>query len=203
MPTADSAVKHTHLFARRSDRALLASHSIWRGTRRRSVVSCRQAKRGSSVSRLWRDVVNEVARGLSPDVSLLARVCRCRRDEAGADAPARSTSCSPKTCSATFLSDEGRARFCGSLGLLPSASLGPGPGLFRAVHGSAPALTDRNLANPIGGDSVRRDAAFGRPRATSEGQAVWMPSNARIGPAVTGTRRPHHQGLPFESERPR
>ena len=38
----------------------------------------------------------------------------------------------------------------GSLGLLPSASLGDGPGLFEPVHGSAPALAGRNVANPIG-----------------------------------------------------
>ena len=38
----------------------------------------------------------------------------------------------------------------GSLGLLPSASLGAGAGLFEPIHGSAPALTGRDLANPIG-----------------------------------------------------
>jgi len=38
----------------------------------------------------------------------------------------------------------------GSLGLLPSASLGDGPGLFEPVHGSAPTLAGRNVANPIG-----------------------------------------------------
>jgi 3-isopropylmalate dehydrogenase len=48
-----------------------------------------------------------------------------------------------------ILSDEAGA-VCGSLGLLPSASLGKGPGLFEPVHGSAPALAGRNAANPIG-----------------------------------------------------
>jgi 3-isopropylmalate dehydrogenase len=48
-----------------------------------------------------------------------------------------------------ILSDEAGA-VCGSLGLLPSASLGDGPGLFEPVHGSAPALKDRDVANPIG-----------------------------------------------------
>lgn len=40
----------------------------------------------------------------------------------------------------------------GGLGLAPSASLHPGagvPGLFEPVHGSAPALVGKNLANPI------------------------------------------------------
>ncbi len=38
----------------------------------------------------------------------------------------------------------------GSLGVLPSASLGDGPGLFEPVHGSAPALAGRDAANPMG-----------------------------------------------------
>jgi 3-isopropylmalate dehydrogenase len=48
-----------------------------------------------------------------------------------------------------ILSDEVGA-LVGSLGLLPSASLGDGPGLFEPVHGSAPALAGRDIANPIG-----------------------------------------------------
>jgi 3-isopropylmalate dehydrogenase len=38
----------------------------------------------------------------------------------------------------------------GSLGLLPSASIGDGPGLFEPVHGSAPDIAGRGVANPIG-----------------------------------------------------
>jgi len=38
----------------------------------------------------------------------------------------------------------------GSLGLLPSASLGDGPGLFEPVHGSAPDIAGKGIANPIG-----------------------------------------------------
>ena len=48
-----------------------------------------------------------------------------------------------------ILSDEAGA-VCGSLGLLPSASLGPGPGLFEPVHGSAPDIAGQSKANPIG-----------------------------------------------------
>ncbi|OLC09504.1 MAG: hypothetical protein AUH41_05085 [Gemmatimonadetes bacterium 13_1_40CM_66_11] len=48
-----------------------------------------------------------------------------------------------------ILSDEA-AVLAGSLGLLPSASLGSGPGLFEPVHGSAPPLAGRDVANPIG-----------------------------------------------------
>ena len=48
-----------------------------------------------------------------------------------------------------ILSDEAGA-VCGSLGLLPSASLGSGPGLFEPVHGSAPDIAGKDTANPIG-----------------------------------------------------
>ncbi len=48
-----------------------------------------------------------------------------------------------------ILSDEAGA-IVGSLGLLPSASLGEGPGLFEPVHGSAPDIAGKDIANPIG-----------------------------------------------------
>jgi 3-isopropylmalate dehydrogenase len=48
-----------------------------------------------------------------------------------------------------ILSDEA-AVIAGSIGLLPSASLGDGPGLFEPVHGSAPDIAGRDLANPVG-----------------------------------------------------
>jgi 3-isopropylmalate dehydrogenase len=48
-----------------------------------------------------------------------------------------------------ILSDEAGA-VCGSLGLLPSASLGDGGALYEPVHGSAPTLAGRDVANPAG-----------------------------------------------------
>jgi 3-isopropylmalate dehydrogenase len=48
-----------------------------------------------------------------------------------------------------ILSDEAGA-VVGSLGLLPSASLGDRAGLFEPVHGSAPDIAGKNKANPIG-----------------------------------------------------
>ncbi len=48
-----------------------------------------------------------------------------------------------------ILSDEG-AVLTGTLGLLPSASLGDdGPGLFEPVHGSAPDIAGTGAANPL------------------------------------------------------
>jgi 3-isopropylmalate dehydrogenase len=48
-----------------------------------------------------------------------------------------------------ILSDEA-AMITGSIGMLPSASLGgDGPGLFEPVHGSAPDIAGRGIANPL------------------------------------------------------
>lgn len=48
-----------------------------------------------------------------------------------------------------ILSDEAGV-LAGSLGLLPSASLGGAIGLYEPVHGSAPGLAGKGLANPAG-----------------------------------------------------
>lgn len=99
------------------------------------------------VSRLWRDTVTAVGAEY-PDVALMHEYV---------DAAAMKLALAPplydvlvtENLFGDILSDEAGA-VCGSLGLLPSASLGDGPGLFEPVHGSAPALTGRNIANPIG-----------------------------------------------------
>ena len=48
-----------------------------------------------------------------------------------------------------ILSDEG-AVISGSIGLLPSASMGTGTALYEPIHGSAPDIMGKNLANPLG-----------------------------------------------------
>jgi 3-isopropylmalate dehydrogenase len=47
-----------------------------------------------------------------------------------------------------ILSDEA-AMLTGSIGMLPSASIGAKVGLFEPIHGSAPDIAGRNIANPI------------------------------------------------------
>lgn len=48
-----------------------------------------------------------------------------------------------------ILTDEG-SMLTGSLGMLPSASLGsPGPGLYEPIHGSAPDIAGKGIANPL------------------------------------------------------
>jgi 3-isopropylmalate dehydrogenase len=47
-----------------------------------------------------------------------------------------------------ILSDEA-AMLTGSIGMLPSASLGAGIALYEPVHGTAPDLAGKDVANPI------------------------------------------------------
>jgi 3-isopropylmalate dehydrogenase len=98
-------------------------------------------------SRLWRDVVTAVG-GRHPDVDLqhmYVDACAMKI----ALAPASLDVVLTENLFGDILSDEAGA-VCGSLGLLPSASVGDGPGLFEPVHGSAPDLTGKDQANPIG-----------------------------------------------------
>ncbi|WP_454064927.1 3-isopropylmalate dehydrogenase [Candidatus Nitrospira salsa] len=48
-----------------------------------------------------------------------------------------------------ILSDEA-AMLTGSIGMLPSASIGSSVGMFEPIHGSAPDIAGKNMANPIG-----------------------------------------------------
>jgi len=98
-------------------------------------------------SRLWRDVVTELGESDYPDVAL---------DHALVDSFAMTIVNAPETIDVvvtenTFgdiLSDVAAA-VTGGLGLAASASLGDeGPGLFEPVHGSAPQIAGRGIANP-------------------------------------------------------
>lgn len=114
--------------------------------RRRRVTSVDKAN-VLDVSRLWRSVVSDVAREY-PDVALdhqLVDSCAMKI----ALAPSSFDVILTENLFGDILSDEAGA-VVGSLGLLPSASLGDGPGLFEPVHGSAPDIAGKNVANPIG-----------------------------------------------------
>jgi 3-isopropylmalate dehydrogenase len=114
--------------------------------RRRRVTSVDKAN-VLETSRLWRQVVADVAREYE-DVAL---------DHMYVDSCAMKIALAPNAFDVILtenlfgdiLSDEAGA-VVGSLGLLPSASIGDGTGLFEPVHGSAPDIAGRNIANPIG-----------------------------------------------------
>ncbi|MDI3257520.1 MAG: 3-isopropylmalate dehydrogenase [Kyrpidia sp.] len=98
-------------------------------------------------SRHWREVVERVAAEY-PDVPythMLVDNCAMQlvRD------PRRFGVIVTENMFGDILSDEA-AVLTGSIGMLPSASLGEGPGLYEPVHGSAPDIAGRGAANPLG-----------------------------------------------------
>ncbi len=122
----------------------LAFHMAQR--RRKKVLSVDKAN-VLEVSQLWRKVVTELAAGY-PDVTLEHIYVDYAAMRLVSD-PASIDVLLTENMFGDILSDEA-AVLAGSLGLLPSASLGDGPGLFEPIHGSAPPLAGKDVANPIG-----------------------------------------------------
>jgi 3-isopropylmalate dehydrogenase len=99
-------------------------------------------------SRLWREVVSRVVAEY-PDVALDHLLV----DNAAmqlVSRPAEFDTILTENLFGDILSDES-AMLTGSLGMLPSASLGAdgAPGLFEPIHGSAPDIAGRGIANPL------------------------------------------------------
>lgn len=148
------------------------------------------------VSQLWRRVVNDVAKDFS-DVELdhmLVDTCSMQL----VLNPKRFDVLVMENMFGDILSDEG-AVLAGSIGMLPSASLGESKGLYEPVHGSAPDIAGQNKANPlgaIGSVAAMLEYTFGLMK---EAEAV----NAAIGKVlesgrVTADLRP--QGTPATTE---
>ncbi|MEX0717527.1 MAG: 3-isopropylmalate dehydrogenase [Planctomycetaceae bacterium] len=101
------------------------------------------------VSRLWRQTATRVLQEEFPDVKF---------EHVLVDAMAMHLISRPRNFDVVvtgnlfgdILTDEG-SMLPGSLGLLPSASLGAsGPGLYEPIHGSAPDIAGQGIANPLG-----------------------------------------------------
>jgi len=148
------------------------------------------------VSQLWRRVVNDVAKEF-PDVELdhmLVDTCSMQL----VLNPKRFDVLVMENMFGDILSDEG-AVLAGSIGMLPSASLGESKGLYEPVHGSAPDIAGQNKANPlgaIGSVAAMLEYTFGLMK---EAEAV----NAAIGKVlesgrVTADLRP--KGTPATTE---
>ena len=99
-------------------------------------------------SRLWREVVSELHGREFPNIELEHLLV----DNAAmrlVAAPRHFEVILTENMFGDILSDEA-AILTGSLGMLPSASLGSaGPGLFEPVHGSAPDIAGTGAANPL------------------------------------------------------
>ena len=116
------------------------------GRRRREVTHVHKAN-VLEVSQLWMQVVEEVAKEFSDVVlnhQLVDSMAMLLLRE-----PCNYDVIVTGNLFGDILSDEA-AMITGSLGMLPSASLGEGGlGLFEPVHGSAPDIAGRDVANPL------------------------------------------------------
>ena len=99
-------------------------------------------------SRLWREVVTRVHAEEFPAVEL-EHILVDNAAMALVSSPSRFDVIVTENMFGDILSDEA-AMITGSIGMLPSASLGgAGPGLFEPVHGSAPDIAGAGIANPL------------------------------------------------------
>ncbi len=115
-------------------------------SRRRKVTSVDKAN-VLETSQLWREVVNEVAQEY-PDVKLehmYVDSCAMRL----VTDPTHFDVVLTENLFGDILSDEASV-LTGSIGMLASASLGGTADLFEPVHGSAPDITGKGIANPLG-----------------------------------------------------
>jgi 3-isopropylmalate dehydrogenase len=144
--TADVATDETKYTTQEVERVARRAFALARGRGRR-VTSVDKAN-VLETSRLWRETVQRVAHEF-PDVALehqlvdsMAMLLLTR--------PAAYDVIVTENLFGDILTDEAAA-LAGSLGLLPSASLGDGKvGLYEPIHGSAPDIAGRGVANPLG-----------------------------------------------------
>jgi 3-isopropylmalate dehydrogenase len=114
--------------------------------RRRKVLSVDKAN-VLECSRLWREVVTRVAQDY-PEVKLSHQYV----DSAAmllVQNPAEFDVVLTENMFGDILSDQAGG-IVGSLGLLASASIGGSVGIYEPVHGSAPAIAGKGIANPLG-----------------------------------------------------
>jgi 3-isopropylmalate dehydrogenase len=98
-------------------------------------------------SQLWRDTVNQIAREY-PDVTvdhMLVDSCAMKL----VTAPASFDVVLTENLFGDILTDEASA-ISGSLGMLPSATIGGSVDLYEPIHGSAPDIAGKGIANPLG-----------------------------------------------------
>ena len=117
-------------------------------TRRKKLTSVDKAN-VLETSRLWREVTTRIVQEEFPDVALehqLVDSCAMQLVRRPSDFDVVVT----ENMFGDILTDEASV-IAGSIGLLPSASMGEGTfGLYEPIHGSAPDIAGRGLANPYG-----------------------------------------------------
>jgi 3-isopropylmalate dehydrogenase len=127
-------------------RVVELSFRLARG-RRQKVTSVDKAN-VLETSRLWRQTATDVGKAF-PDVTLehmLVDTASMRL----VSSPASFDVLVTENMFGDILTDEASV-LAGSMGLLPSASIGSGgPGLYEPIHGSAPDIAGKGIANPVG-----------------------------------------------------
>jgi 3-isopropylmalate dehydrogenase len=117
------------------------------GSRRKKVTSVDKANVLES-SRLWREIATSIGQA-NPGIAL---------DHLLVDTAAMKLVTGPASLDVVvtenmfgdILTDEASV-LAGSMGMLPSASIGAGgPGLYEPIHGSAPDIAGKGIANPVG-----------------------------------------------------
>jgi 3-isopropylmalate dehydrogenase len=149
--------------------------------RRRKVLSVDKAN-VLECSRLWREVVTRVAKDY-PEVKLAHQYV----DSAAMLLVQRPTDVDVLLTENMFgdiLSDQAGG-VVGSLGLLASASIGGPVGLYEPVHGSAPDIAGKGIANPLG--AILSTAMLLRHSFELEKEAVCI-ENAVAGVLAQGAR---------------
>lgn len=143
--TTDRAVDTMVYTAAEIERVVRMAFELAR-TRRKKVTSVDKAN-VLDCSRLWRQVAHAVA-GDYPDVEfedMLVDTAAMRLVRAPASFDVLVT----ENMFGDILTDEA-SMIVGSMGMLPSASLGEGTrGLYEPIHGSAPDIAGRGIANPL------------------------------------------------------
>jgi 3-isopropylmalate dehydrogenase len=143
----DGSSAHNTLRYTREEIERVAARACEEARRRRRRLTSVDKANVLETSRLWRAVVTEVSAAYPDVVVEHMYVDNCAMQLVRS--PGRFDVIVTENMFGDILSDEAGA-VVGSLGLLPSASIGSGPGLFEPVHGSAPDLSGRDAANPVG-----------------------------------------------------
>jgi 3-isopropylmalate dehydrogenase len=178
------------------------AHAAFRAAQKRSKKLCSVDKANVlETSQLWRDVVIEVAKNYA-DIELTHMYV----DNAAMQllrAPKQFDVIVTGNMFGDILSDEA-SMLTGSIGMLPSASLDErGKGLYEPIHGSAPDIAGKDLANPLATIlsvammmryTFNEDEAAGRIEAAVRGVLaqglrtadIYSPGTTRVGTSAMG-----------------